>query len=163
MPEWLNGAVSKTVEGVSLSESSNLSLSAKTINNDQLSMVKTMKISEKENPVFEKAYKFAIRIINCYKFLSEKKKETILSKQLLKSGTSIGANVTEAQGAFSKADFSSKISIAYKEALETKYWLNLLKDTHYIDDKSFESIIGEADEICKLLYAILIKSRKKDN
>jgi len=87
------------------------------------------------------------------------RKSYILSKQLLRSGTSIGANIAEANGAISKADFSAKISIAYKECLETKYWLSLLKDIEYIDIKAFESIYPDADEISKILYAILKKTR----
>lgn len=108
---------------------------------------------------YDKAYKFAIRIVNAYKYLIQDKKEYILSKQLLRSGTSIGANIAEANGAISPADFSAKISIAYKECLETKYWLSLLKDTEYIDSKSFESIHNDADEISKILYSILKKTR----
>ena len=90
--------------------------------------------------VYQKAYQFAIRIVKAYKYLTEEKKEYVLSKQLLRSGTSIGANIAEANGAISKADFSAKISIAYKETLESKYWLSLLKDTDYIEEKVFESI-----------------------
>ena len=112
--------------------------------------------------VYEKAYKFAIRIVNAYKYLKEDKKEFILSKQLLRSGTSIGANISEANGAISKADFSAKMSIAYKECLETKYWLSLLKDTDYIETKAFESIYKDADEIGKMLFSI-IKTTRKNN
>ena len=111
------------------------------------------------NVTYDKAYKFAIRVMKAYKYLVEEKREFILSKQLLKSGTSIGANVAEANGAISKADFSAKISIAYKECLETKYWLSLLKDTEYIDIKSFDSIYQDADEIGKILFSILKKTR----
>ena len=114
---------------------------------------------ERENIVYDKAYQFAIRIIRSYQFLTKEKKEFILSKQLLRCGTSIGANISEANGAISKADFSNKISIAYKECLETKYWLSLLKDTKYIDDKSFESIFLDADEIAKILFSILKSTR----
>jgi four helix bundle protein len=78
---------------------------------------------------------------------------------MLRSGTSIGANIAEANGAISNADFSNKISIAYKESLETKYWLSLLKDTNYIDEKSFESMHKDADELGKILFAILKKTR----
>lgn len=78
---------------------------------------------------YEKAYQFAIRIVNAYKYLTQEQKEFTLSKQLIRSGTAIGANIAEANGAISKADFSAKVSIAYKECLETKYWLSLLKDT----------------------------------
>jgi four helix bundle protein len=116
-----------------------------------------------ESLAYDKAYKFAIRIVNAYKYLVQDKKEYILSKQLLRSGTSIGANIAEANGAISKADFSSKISIAYKECLETKYWLSLLKDTEYIELKSFQSIYSDADEISKILYSILKKTRMIDN
>ena len=87
----------------------------------------------KKNNLYEKAYAFAIRVVKGYQFLSKEKREFILSKQLLRCGTSIGANISEANGAISKADFSSKISIAYKESLETKYWLNLLHDTDFIN------------------------------
>ena len=109
--------------------------------------------------VYEKSYKFAMRVVNAYKYLQEDKKEFILSKQLLKSGTSIGANVAEANGAISTADFSAKMSIAYKECLETKYWLSLLKDTGYLEQKAFESIYQDADEIGKILFSILKKTR----
>ena len=109
--------------------------------------------------VYEKAYKFAIRIVRTSKHLQESEKEYVLSKQMLKSGTSIGANIAEANGGISDADFSSKISIAYKECLETKYWLNLLKDTDYISEKAFESMHEDADEIARILFSILKKTR----
>lgn len=102
-----------------------------------------------DNITYQKAYSFAIRIVKAYQYLREEKKEYVLSKQLLRSGTSIGANIAEANGGISEADFSSKISIAYKECLETKYWLSLLKDTDYINEKVFESIYKDADEIRK--------------
>lgn len=105
--------------------------------------------------VYDKAYKFAIRVVNAYKHLSQDKKEFVLSKQLLRSGTSIGANIAEANGAISKADFRAKRSIAYKECLETKYWLSLLKDTEYISSQGFASIHGDAEEISKMLWKIL--------
>ncbi|MDJ0678322.1 MAG: four helix bundle protein [Xenococcaceae cyanobacterium MO_167.B52] len=113
----------------------------------------------KDNVTYAKAYQFAIRIVNAYKYLSQEKKEFILSKQLLRSGTSIGANIAEANGAISQSDFSAKISIAYKECLETKYWLSLLKNTGYIDLKSFDSIHQDADEIAKILFSILKSTR----
>jgi four helix bundle protein len=93
-----------------------------------------------DNAIVEKSYQFAIPITNLYLFLSAKKKEFVLSKQLLRSGTSIGANVEEAQGGQSKADFYAKMSIAYKEARETKYWLRILKDTNFLTTKQFTSI-----------------------
>lgn len=112
-----------------------------------------------DNNLYEKAYAFAIRVVNAYQFLSNNKREFILSKQLLKSGTSIGANVAEANGAISKADFSSKLSISYKECLETKYWLSLLKDTDFIDDVTYTSMFDDADELAKILFTILKKTR----
>ncbi|MEO1377778.1 MAG: four helix bundle protein [Cyanobacteria bacterium J06635_10] len=111
------------------------------------------------NVVYEKSYNFAIRIVKAHQYLNEEKKEYILSKQLLRSGTSIGANVAEANGAISKAEFSAKLSIAYKECLETKFWLSLLKDTDYITNKAFQSIYKDADEIGRLLFSILKKTR----
>ena len=89
----------------------------------------------KENIIQVKSYKFALKIIDLYKFLVQDKKEYILSKQVLRSGTSIGANVEEAIGGQSKKDFAFKLSIAYKEARETRYWIKLLKDAKYIEDK----------------------------
>ena len=117
---------------------------------------------KKNNVVYEKAYQFAIRFVKAYRYLTNQKKEFILSKQLIRSGTSIGANIAEANGAISPADFSAKMSIAYKECLETKYWLSLLKDTVYIDSKTFQSIYQDADEIGKLLFSI-IKTTRIDN
>lgn len=111
--------------------------------------------------VYKKAYKLAIRVVRAYQYLREDKKEFVLSKQMLRSGTSIGANLAEANGAISEAEFSSKISIAYKECLETKYWLSLLKDTDYITSKAFKSIYDETDEIASILFSILKKTRLK--
>lgn len=116
------------------------------------------------NNLYNKASKFAIRIVKAYEYLSNTKKEFILSKQLLRSGTSIGANIAEANGAISKAEFSAKVSIAYKECLETKYWLSLLKDTDYIDEKTFVSIHEDADdELGKILFSILKSTRINKN
>lgn len=112
-----------------------------------------------DNNLYDKAYQFAIRMVKAYQHLSKKKKEYILSKQLLRSGTSIGANIAEANGAISKADFSAKISIAYKEILETKYWLNLLHDTNFITTKMFDDVYSEADELAKITYSILKTTR----
>ena len=102
-----------------------------------------------------KSYAFALRIVKAYKYLTIEKKEFILSKQLLRSGTSIGANVAEAQGGITDADFSAKISIAYKEALETEYWLKLLKDAEYLDEIIFNSIMKDCVELSKILFSIL--------
>lgn len=116
----------------------------------------------KDSIAFEKAYSLAIRIVNAYKYLTEQKREFVLSKQMLRSGTSIGANIAEANGAISKADFSAKMSIAYKECLETKYWLSLLKDTDYLETKAFDSIFADADEVGKILYSIVSKTRAQN-
>jgi four helix bundle protein len=111
----------------------------------------------------EKSYKFAIRIVNLYKFLIDTKKEFVLSKQLLKSGTSIGANIEEAIGGQSKNDFIAKISIAYKEARETNFWLKLLKDTEFITESQFDSLETDLKEILKIITSIQKTSKKISN
>ena len=111
------------------------------------------------NAIKDKSRDFAIRVINCYKYLTEEKKEFVLSKQLLKSGTSIGANCRESKNAQSRGDFQSKLSIALKEADETEYWLDLLHATDYLDDKLFNSLNDDCVELIKLLTAI-VKSLK---
>jgi four helix bundle protein len=117
----------------------------------------------KENIIQQKSFLFAIRIINLYKHLTNEKKEFVLSKQILRSGTSIGANIEESIGGQSDKDFLSKISISYKEARETIYWLKLLKETGYIKIDEFESIFNDAEEICKILGSIQIAIKKKIN
>ena len=112
-----------------------------------------------ENVIEEKSFAFAIRIVNLYKHLTEVKKEFVLSKQLLRSGTSIGANVAEAEQAQSRADFISKLSIALKEASETKYWIKLLSSTNYLTVSESTSILNDCIEIEKILVSI-IKSSK---
>lgn len=113
----------------------------------------------KKNVIKDKSYHFAIRIINLYKYLKENKKEFLLSKQILRSGTSIGALIEEAIQAESKPDFVHKLSIALKEANETNYWLRLLKDTFYLNEKEQISILIDCEELQKLLTSI-IKSSK---
>lgn len=103
-----------------------------------------------------------MRIVKAYRYLCESKREYVLSKQLLRCGTSIGANIAEANGAISKNDFSAKISIAYKESLETNYWLDLLRDTDFIDSQTHDSIYEQADEISRLLFSILKTARIND-
>lgn len=112
-----------------------------------------------DNVIENKSFQFAIRIVRLYKFLCEEKKEYILSRQLLRAGTSIGANVTESQQAQSKPDFVLKISIALKEASETKYWIKLLGATEYLSENQTKSILDDCVEIEKILVTIL-KSAK---
>jgi four helix bundle protein len=107
---------------------------------------------EKENTAAFKSKKFAIRIVNLYKFLCEKQ-EFILSKQLLRSGTSIGANLAEAEYGISKNDFLSKVYIALKETSETIFWLDLLFSTTYITEQEYNSIKDDAEELLKMLKA----------
>lgn len=107
-----------------------------------------------ENVVQNKSKSFAIRIVKLYQFLATTQNEYILSKQLLRSGTSIGANVKEAIRAQTKPDFHAKICIALKEASETEYWLELLFETNYINEKQFQSINADCTELLKLLVSI---------
>jgi four helix bundle protein len=116
---------------------------------------------KKDNIVKEKSYRFSIRIVNLFKYLCEEKREYTLSKQILRSGTSIGAIVRESEQAESKADFIHKLPIALKEANETDYWLNILKDTDYISVTMFRSIDKDCQELLKLLTAIIKSSKKK--
>ena len=109
----------------------------------------------KENVILKKSYSFALKIVSLYKKLSGDYKEFVLSKQVLRSGTSIGANMHEADAAISKAEFSAKVSIAYKEARETQYWLRLLFDSNYLNQNQFDSLFNESTEICKILFSIL--------
>ena len=113
------------------------------------------------NPIEEKSFDFAVRIVKLNKYLNVKKKESVLSKQILRSGTSIGANIAEAQQAQSDADFISKMSIAVKEAAETKYWLRLLNATDYLSETETQSILSECIELEKILYSIIRTSKSK--
>ena len=110
-----------------------------------------------KNLIVSKSYVFSLQIIELYKFLCDEKKEYILSKQLLRCGTSVGANVNEAQAAMSKKDFIAKMSIASKEARESRYWLNLLKDSGYInaEKKKVKSLFKEIESINKILTSIV--------
>ena len=107
-----------------------------------------------DNVIVSKSKQFAIRIIHLYQFLVDNKREHILSKQLLRSGTSIGANVKEAIRGQSKADFYAKMFIALKEASESEYWLELLQETGYIYDDDFDSIYSDCQEIINILVSI---------
>ena len=113
-----------------------------------------------EPTVEQKSFQFAIRIVNLYRHLRLSKKEFVLSKQLLRSGTSIGANIAEAQQAQSRADFVSKMNIALKETAETDYWMRLLHATEYLSDQEFQSMIVDCREIGKMLTAIVKSARK---
>ena len=110
---------------------------------------------KEENVIKEKSMSFAIRIVEMYKYLSDVKQEYVISKQLLRSGTSIGANVSEGVYAQSRNDFISKHSIALKEAAETEYWLELLIKTGYVTEKQYSSINEDCREIIRLLAAIV--------
>ena len=117
---------------------------------------------KKENIVKDKSLSFAIRIVNLYKYLVAEKRETVMSKQLLRCGTSIGANIREAEQAQSRADFLSKQNIALKEANEKEYWLELLMRTGFITQNEYERINNDCVELNKLLISI-IKSTKQPN
>lgn len=113
------------------------------------------------NAIKDKSRDFAIRIINCYKYLTEEKKEFVMSKQLLRCGTSIGANTRESKNAQSRMDFLNKLNIALKEADETEYWLDLLHATDYLDDKMYESLNNDCVELIKMLTAIIKTLKEK--
>jgi four helix bundle protein len=113
----------------------------------------------KENIIQKKSYAFALSIISLYKVLSAEKKEFVLSRQLLRSGTSIGANVEEALAASSKADFINKINISAKENRETSYWLRLLKDSSFIEDEIFNPLQAECLEMQRIFSSILLTSK----
>lgn len=109
----------------------------------------------RENIIKTISFEFAVRIVKLSQYLREQKKEFVLNKQLIRSGTSVGAMVREAEHAESKSDFKHKMSIAQKEINETIYWLELLKDTDYITDEQFESIMNDAIKIIKLITSII--------
>lgn len=115
----------------------------------------------KENIIKTKSYAFALRVIKLYKFLSIEKKEYILSKQILRSATSIGANVEEADAGQSKRDFIAKLQISLKESKETHYWLRLLRDSDFIDENQSESLITDCNEIIYILTSILKSAKEK--
>lgn len=114
-----------------------------------------------DNVIGKKSKAFAIRIVNVYKYLCESQKEYVMSKQLLRCGTSIGANVAEGVHAISKKEFIAKLNISLKEAYETEYWLELLRETNYINESQYENINTDCTELIKLLTAI-IKTAKKN-
>jgi len=115
----------------------------------------------KDNIILNKSFEFAIRVVKLYKYLCDEKKEYVLSKQLLRCGTSIGANINEAQAGQSKADFIAKMSISSKEARESKYWIDLLIKTNYLNihDEHTKSLLNDIEEIVKLLTSIVKSSQ----
>jgi four helix bundle protein len=114
-----------------------------------------------DNVIRDKSYAFAVRVVKLFQHLGTEKREYVLSKQVLRSGTSIGANVEEAMGGQSEKDFFAKLSIAYKEARETHYWLRLLKDTGYLTEAQAQSILADTEELQKIIGSILKTLREK--
>ena len=117
---------------------------------------------KKDNILKEKSFVFALRIVKCYQYLQSEKHEYVLSKQLLRCGTSIGANIREAEQAESKNDFIHKLSIALKETNETEYWLELLHQSNYLNQQSFDSLFNDCKELLKLLISIIKTSKQKN-
>ena len=116
-----------------------------------------------DSVTLDKSKEFAIRIVKLYKYLCNEKNEFVMSKQLLRCGTAIGANLSEAMYGISRKDFLSKVSISLKECAETKYWLDLLNKTEYLNDNEFMSINDDCTEIIKLLASTVITTRKNDS
>lgn len=114
---------------------------------------------KKDNVVLSKSYAFSVRIVNLYKYLSSKKVDITIVRQLLKSGTSIGVNIEEAEGGHSKKEFYQKMTIAYKEARETHYWIRLLRDTEYLSEEESDSLLNDCNELLNSLevYKKLLK------
>jgi four helix bundle protein len=113
-----------------------------------------------ENVIKDKSYKFAVRIVGLYKYLANEKKEYVLSRQVLRSGTSIGANIKEATQAESRGDFIHKMAIALKEASEPEYWLELLKETDFLNQEHYDSIQADCQELLRLLTSIVKTSKQ---
>jgi len=120
-------------------------------------------MNEKKNILRDKSFAFAVRIYKLNQYLVEQKKEYVLSKQILRSGTSIGANVREAYNASSKSDFIYKLSIAQKETDETIYWLELLKEVGLLNEKEFESIQVKASELLKIIRSSILTAKKNNS
>jgi four helix bundle protein len=114
----------------------------------------------KENVLLEKSYQFALRIVKFCRYLNDEKHEFVLSKQILASGTSIGSQIEEAQQGENRSDFLHQLSIANKHAFKTNYWLRLLHDSEYLNEKQFSSLLEDCEEIQKLLTATLKTTRK---
>ncbi len=115
-----------------------------------------------EGILYRKSYPFAVRIVKMVRYLQEEKREFVLSKQILKSGTAVCALISEAKFASSKADFANKLHISLKEANETRYWLDLLKDTEYLEESSWASMRKDNDEILRLLVSSINKIKQRE-
>ena len=115
--------------------------------------------TKEDNIIAAKSYAFAVRTVNLYKYLCEEKKDYTIGKQLLRSGTSIGANVKEALRGYTKADFTSKMSISLKEASESEFWIEILRDTGYITEQQAQSLLNDCIELIKLLMTIIKTSQ----
>ena len=120
-------------------------------------------VMEQEKTVKYKSKRFAVRTVNLYKYLCDEKREFVLSKQILRSGTSIGANIAESECAISEKDFLSKLYIALKECVETIYWLDLLFETDYLSEAEYVSIKADCEEIRKMVISIIITTKKTHN
>ncbi|MBQ3331742.1 MAG: four helix bundle protein [Ruminococcus sp.] len=114
-----------------------------------------------ENTIYDKSKRFAVRIVNLYRYIKEDKKEYVMSKQLLRCGTSIGANVAESGCAISEKDFLSKLYVAFKECAETQYWLDILFETSFLSEQEYQSISRDCSELKKLLSSITKTTREK--
>ena len=117
-------------------------------------------MNKKKNVLIDKSFAFAVRIVRLYEYQRSSKKEFVLSKQLLRSGTAVGALIREVQHEESRADFIHKLSIAQKECDETVYWIELLKATNYLSEKEFERIISEAIELLKMIRSIILTTKQ---
>lgn len=118
-------------------------------------------MSESKSILKDKSFLFALKIIKLYKFLVEEKREYVLSKQILRSGTSVGANIREAQNAQSNIDFIHKLSISQKECDETMYWLELLNQSEYLAEEEYNQMYNQANELLKMLRSAIITSKNK--
>ncbi|MCU0353045.1 MAG: four helix bundle protein [Cytophagales bacterium] len=118
---------------------------------------------KKESVLLDKSFVFAVRIVRLYKYIVENRRETILSKQMMRSGTAVGALIREAQNAESKADFVHKLGVAQKECDETRYWLELLKEADYLSEKEFDSIHTDALEILKIIRSAILTSKRNNS
>lgn len=118
---------------------------------------------KEDNIIQIKSYAFAIRIVKLYKYLVDNKKEFVLSKQLLRARTSIGANIEEGIGGQTEKDFFAKLNISHKEARETRYWLKLLRDTDYLTSDEATSILNDCEELIKIIASIIITMKRKLN